>query len=29
MLGKTNPQENFFDCYIGEYFLPKEHELLQ
>jgi len=29
MLGKTDPQENFFDSYIEEYFLPKEHELLK
>jgi len=29
MLGKTNPQENFFDSYIKDNFLPKEHELLQ
>ena len=29
MLGKTDPQGNFFDSYIEEYFLPKEHELLE
>jgi len=29
MLGKTDPQENFFDSYIENYFLPKEHELLE
>lgn len=29
MLGKTDPQGNFFDSYIEEYFLPKEHELLK
>jgi len=29
MLGKTDPQANFFDSYIEEYFLPKEHELLK
>ena len=28
MLGKTDPQENFFDSYIKENFLPEEHELL-
>lgn len=29
MLGKTDPQGNFFDSYIEECFLPKEHELLK
>lgn len=29
MLGKVNSQKNFFDSYIEEYFLPKEHELLK
>ena len=29
MLGKTDSQDNFFDSYIKEYFLPQEHELLQ
>ena len=29
MLGKINPQRNFFDSYIEEYFLPKEHKLLK
>lgn len=29
MLGKTDPQGNFFDSYIEEYYLPEEHELLQ
>lgn len=29
MLGKTDSQGNFFDSYIEEYFLPKEHELLK
>lgn len=29
MLGKTDPQGNFFDSYIEEYFLPKKHELLK
>lgn len=29
MLGKTKPQGNFFDSYIEECFLPKEHELLE
>jgi len=29
MLGKTDPQASFFDSYIEEYFLPKEHELLK
>jgi len=29
MLGRTDPQGNFFDSYIEEYFLPKEHELLK
>jgi hypothetical protein len=29
MLGKTDPQRNFFDSYIEEYYLPEEHELLQ
>ena len=29
MLGKTDPQANFFDSYIEEYFLPQEHELLK
>ena len=29
MLGKTDPQINFFDSYIEEYFLPQEHELLK
>jgi len=28
MLGKTDPQVSFFDSFIEEYFLPKEHELL-
>ena len=29
MLGKTEPQGNFFDSYIKDNFLPKEHELLK
>lgn len=29
MLGKTDPQANFFDSYIEEYFLPQEHEFLK
>jgi len=29
MLGKTDSQSNFFDSYVEEYFLPKEHELLE
>jgi len=29
MLGKTDPQENFFDSYIKNNFLPEEHELLE
>jgi len=29
MLGKTEPQGNFFDSYIEDYFLPREHELLK
>jgi len=29
MLGKTDPQGSFFDSYIEEYFLPREHELLK
>ena len=29
MLGKTDSQGNFFDSYIEEYFLPKEHRLLE
>ena len=29
MLGKTDPQVSFFDSFIEEYFLPKEHELLK
>ena len=29
MLGKTDPQENFFDAYIRDNFLPEEHELLE
>ena len=29
MLGKTDSQGNFFDSYIEEYFLPKEHKLLE
>ena len=29
MLGKTDPQGNFFDSYIEECYLPKEHELLE
>ena len=29
MLGKTDPQATFFDSYVEEYFLPKEHELLK
>jgi len=29
MLGKTDPQGNFFDSYIEKCFLPKEHELLK
>lgn len=29
MLGKTDPQGNFFNSYIEEYFLPTEHELLE
>jgi len=29
MLGKTEPQGNFFDSYIRDNFLPKEHELLK
>ena len=29
MLGKTDPQGSFFDSYVQEYFLPKEHELLK
>jgi len=29
MLGKTDPQENFFDAYIKDNFLPEEHELLE
>ena len=29
MLGKTDPQENFFDAYIKDNFLPEEHELIE
>jgi len=29
MLGKINSQKNFFDSYIEEYFLPREHKLLK
>ena len=29
MLGKTDLQASFFDSYVEEYFLPKEHELLK
>ena len=29
MLGKTDPQASFFDSYVEEHFLPKEHELLK
>ena len=29
MLGKTDPQENFFDSYVKDNFLPQEHELLE
>ena len=29
MLGKTDPQENFFDSYIKDNFLPEEHELIE
>lgn len=29
MLGETDPQVNFFDSYVEEYFLPQEHELLE
>jgi len=29
MLGKTDPQGNFFDSCIEDYFLPEEHKLLQ
>jgi len=29
MLGKTDSQDNFFDSYIKEYFLPQDHELLE
>ncbi len=29
MLGKTDPQASFFDSYIEEYFLPKEHKLIE
>lgn len=29
MLGKTDSQASFFDSYVEEYFLPKEHKLLQ
>ena len=29
MLGKTDPQENFFDSYVKNNFLPEEHELLE
>ena len=29
MWGKRDLQDNFFDSYIQEYFLPQEHELLQ
>ena len=29
MLGKTDPQENFFDAYVKDNFLPEEHELLE
>jgi len=29
MLGKTDPQVSFFDSYVEEHFLPKEHELLR
>ena len=29
MLGKTHSQGNFFDSYIEEYFLPREHKLLE
>jgi len=29
MLGKTDPQANFFDSYVEEHFLPQEHELLK
>jgi transposase len=29
VLGKIDPQVNFFDSYIKDNFLPKEHELLE
>ena len=29
MLGKTDSQTNFFDSYIEDYFLPREHKLLE
>lgn len=29
MLGKTDPQGDFFDSYIEECYLPEEHELLE
>lgn len=29
MLGKTDPQTDFFDSYVEEYCLPQEHELLR
>jgi len=29
MLGKTGSQENFFDSYIKDNFLPEEHELVE
>jgi len=29
MLGKPDPQENFFDSYVKDNFLPEEHELLE
>ena len=29
MLGTSDPQENFFDAYLKDNFLPEEHELLQ
>jgi len=29
VIGKTDAQGNFFESYIQEYFLPKEHELLK
>ncbi len=29
MLGKTDPEASFFDSYVEEYFLPREHELLK